>query len=54
MATQLSSVSSSLLPATLTAPIFAQAVEQSAVMRLARRVPLAMTANTVVPVPISA
>jgi hypothetical protein len=51
MATQLSSTSSVLLPPTITAPIFAKATEQSAVQALARRVPLALTANTAIPIP---
>lgn len=49
-ATQLSNVESTLLPPTITGPIFDQAVEQSAVMSLARRVPLSMAANTSIPV----
>lgn len=51
MATQLSAVSSTLLPPSITGPIFAKAVEQSAVQSLARRVPLSVTANTAIPVP---
>lgn len=51
MATQLSSVSSTLLPPTITGPIFAKASEQSAVQQLARRVPLSVNANTAVPIP---
>ena len=51
MATQLSSVSSTLLPPTITGPIFAKASEQSAVQRLARKVPLSVNANTAIPVP---
>lgn len=50
MATLLSSVNSTLLPPTVAGPIFDQVVETSAVQRLARRVPLSLTANTVVPV----
>lgn len=50
MATTLSSINSSLLPATITEPIFNQAVEESAVMSLARRVPLSVTAQTAIPV----
>jgi hypothetical protein len=46
----LSNISSSLLPPTITGPIFEQATEESAVMRLARRVPLSMTAQTAIPV----
>src|SRR4051812_37470727 len=53
MATQLSSVSSTLLPPTITGPIFAKASEQSAVMNVpgVRRVPLSVNANTAIPVP---
>jgi hypothetical protein len=51
MATQLSAVSSTLLPPTITGPIFAKASEQSAVMSLARRVPLSVSAATAIPVP---
>lgn len=50
MATTLSSVNSTLLPATITGPIFDQALESSAVMSLARRVPLSITAQTAIPV----
>lgn len=51
MATQLNAVSSTLLPPTITGPIFAKASEQSAVMSLARRVPLSVSAATAIPVP---
>lgn len=51
MATQLSSVSATLLPPTITGPIFNKATEQSAVQSLARRVPLSVSANTAIPVP---
>jgi hypothetical protein len=51
VATQLNSVSSTLLPPTITGPIFAKASEQSAVQSLARRVPLSVSANTAIPVP---
>ena len=51
MATQLSSASSTLLPPSITGPIFAKATEQSAVQSLARRVPLSVSANTAIPVP---
>jgi hypothetical protein len=51
MAVQLSSVSSTLLPPTITGPIFAKASEQSAVQQLAKRVPLSVNANTAIPVP---
>lgn len=47
----LANTSSVLLPPTITGPIFAKAVEQSAVMSLARRVPLSVSANTAIPVP---
>jgi hypothetical protein len=51
MPTQLSAVNSTLLPPTITGPIFAKATEQSAVQQLARRVPLSVNANTAIPVP---
>jgi hypothetical protein len=47
----LSSASPLLLPPTITSPIFNKAAEQSAVMRLARRVPLSVNATTQIPVP---
>lgn len=50
MATTLSSINNTLLPSTITGPIFDQAVESSAVMSLARRVPLSVTAQTAIPV----
>jgi len=49
---KLSDVNATFLPATLTGPIFEKSVEQSAVMSLSRRVPLSMSANTAVPVPL--
>jgi hypothetical protein len=49
--TTISNSAAILLPPTITGPIFAKTAEQSAVMSLARRVPLALTANTAVPVP---
>jgi len=49
---KLSDVNATFLPPTLTSPIFEKSVEQSAVMSLARRVPLSMSANTAVPVPL--
>ncbi|MFD4394653.1 phage major capsid protein [Kitasatospora sp. NPDC058478] len=49
---KLSDVSSTLLPPTLTGPIFEKSVEQSAIMALSRRVPLSMSATTAVPVPL--
>ncbi len=50
MPTTLSAVSSTLLPATVAAPIFTKATEESAVMQLARKVPLSVNANTAIPV----
>ena len=50
MVTTLSSVNSTLLPPTVTGPIFDKVTELSAVQQLARRVPLSLSANTVVPV----
>lgn len=47
----LSDVDSTFLPPTLVGPIFAKSVEQSAIMSLAREVPLSMSANTAVPIP---
>lgn len=49
--TTLSNVAPTLLPPTLSAPIFAKAAEQSAVAQLARKVPLSVNANTAIPVP---
>jgi hypothetical protein len=51
MATQLSAIAPVLLPPTITGPIFAKASEQSAVQSLARRVPLSVSAQTAIPVP---
>jgi hypothetical protein len=51
-AVQLSNVTSTLLPPTITGPIFKKAAETSAVMQLARRVPLSLTAQTAIPVPL--
>jgi hypothetical protein len=51
MVTQLSSTSSTLLPPTITGPIFAKASEGSAIQNLARKVPLSVNANTAIPVP---
>jgi len=48
---QISSVAPTLLPPTLTGPIFKKAEETSAVQQLARRVPLSMTAQTAIPIP---
>jgi hypothetical protein len=47
----LANVSGVLLPPTITGPIFKKASETSAVMNLARRVPLSVNANTAIPVP---
>ncbi|WP_435246339.1 phage major capsid protein [Streptomyces sp. NRRL F-5630] len=49
---KLDTVNPTFLPPTITAPIFEKSVEGSAVMSLARQVPLSMTANTAVPVPL--
>jgi hypothetical protein len=49
--TALANVNGTLLPPTVVGPIFNKASEQSAVMQLARRVPLALTAATAIPVP---
>ena len=51
MATTLASIPGGLLPPTITEPIFKRANEVSAVMQLARKVPLALTAQTNIPVP---
>ena len=51
MAVNLSSTNSTLLPPTITGPIFAKASEGSAIQNLARRVPLSVNANTAIPVP---
>lgn len=48
---QLGNVSGTLLPPTITGPIFLKASESSAVMSLARRVPLSVNAQTAIPVP---
>lgn len=52
MAQQLSATSTTLLPPTITGPIFAKASEQSAVQQLARKVPLSINANTAIPIPL--
>ncbi|HEU5026584.1 MAG TPA: phage major capsid protein [Spirillospora sp.] len=52
MASQLSAVAPTLLPPTITGPIFKKAEESSAVQQLARRVPLAVNAQTAIPVPL--
>lgn len=49
--TALANVNGTLLPPTVVGPVFNKAAEQSAVMQLARKVPLAMTAATAIPVP---
>ncbi|MFJ9633829.1 phage major capsid protein [Streptomyces sp. NPDC101175] len=48
---KLSDVNASLLPRTITAPIFEKSVEASAVMQLARPAPLAIDATTAIPIP---
>jgi hypothetical protein len=48
---QLSAVNSTLLPPIITEPIFKKASESSAVMQLARKVPLSVSAATAIPVP---
>lgn len=50
-AIKLSDISASLLPNSITAPIFEKSVEQSAVMSLARPAPLSIDATTVIPIP---
>src|SRR4051812_1343004 len=45
-------LNSIFLPPDMIGPIFEKSVEQSAVMSLAKRVPLSMTAQTAVPVPL--
>lgn len=49
-ATTLAGLPSTLLPPTIAGPIFDKVTEQSAVQQLARKVPLSLSANTVVPV----
>jgi hypothetical protein len=49
--TALANTATQLLPPTITGPIFNKAVERSAVMSLARRVPLSVNAQTAIPVP---
>lgn|ERR1019366_8505189 len=48
---QLSSIAPTLLPPIITGPIFLKAAESSAVMSLARTVPLSVSATTAIPVP---
>lgn len=52
MPAQLSSIAPTLLPPTITGPIFRKVTETSAVQQLARRVPLAVNAQTAIPVPL--
>jgi hypothetical protein len=49
--TALANINAALMPNQVTGAIFAKASESSAVMSLARKVPLAMNANTAIPVP---
>jgi hypothetical protein len=49
--TVLGNVASTLLPPTISGPIFEKAQGSSAVMQLARQVPLSITAQTEIPVP---
>lgn len=49
-ATSLANGATQLLPPTIVDPIFNKAVEQSAIMSLARRVPLSVSAQTAIPV----
>jgi hypothetical protein len=49
--TALANAATQLLPPTITGPIFNKAVESSAVMSLARRVPLSVSSTTTIPVP---
>jgi hypothetical protein len=49
--TTISNAAATVLPRTITGPIFAKTAETSTVMSLARRVPLALASNTSVPVP---
>lgn len=51
MAVNLNAANSTLLPPTITGPIFNKATEESAVMALARKVPLSVSAQTAIPVP---
>jgi HK97 family phage major capsid protein len=50
MAVTLANINSNVLPRTISEPIFNRAVETSAVMQRARRVPISMTGNTMIPV----
>src|SRR5690242_15775067 len=49
--TALSNTAATLLPPTITGPIFNKTAETSAIMSLARKVPLSVSANTAIPVP---
>ncbi|OPC84239.1 phage capsid protein [Embleya scabrispora] len=49
---KLSNVDAALLPRILTGPIFEKSVEQSAVMQLSKRIPLAIDTTTSIPVPL--
>jgi hypothetical protein len=51
MPTTLNAVGATLLPPDVVGPIFAKSSEQSAVMPLARRIPLSVSAATAIPVP---
>jgi hypothetical protein len=51
MASTLASIPGGLLPPTLTEPIFKRTTETSAVQQLARKIPLSLTAQTNIPVP---
>ena len=48
---QLGAVNGALLPPIVTGPIFAKTIEQSALMSLGRKVPLALDVNTNIPIP---
>ncbi|MCA6090951.1 phage major capsid protein [Streptomyces sp. SCA3-4] len=48
---QTGSVPAQLLPPEITGPIFTKAVENSAVMQLARKVPLPLNSSTAIPIP---
>lgn len=51
MVVKINAANANLLPNTVTGPIFAKASEESAVMSLARKVPLSVSATTAIPVP---
>lgn len=48
---KLSAVNSTLLPDTVTGPIFEKTIESSAVMQQARKIPLPIDASTAIPIP---